>query len=233
MLSLGTCDFLCGDGVCIPEEYVCDNYLDCRNGTDERGCIDLGDFENTEYPDAVPQQCPNATGLLGTCAEECSSNEDCEDDNLCCFNGCGRSCVAGTPAEPLCPALRQQSDTPLLGAFVPSCEKDGSFSQVQCHEAFCWCVDAVSGEPQSDGVGLPEQPECGGTMIHMIHTWCRIVCAYFMLLASTIQVVPIIMEGLMPLDRPSLMRMAATHGTMSYRCSFLVVLLNAANTVYF
>ena len=30
-----------------------------------------------------------------------------------------------------------------LGAYVPQCELDGSYSQVQCHSStgYCWCVD--------------------------------------------------------------------------------------------
>ena len=31
-----------------------------------------------------------------------------------------------------------------IGAFVPSCEKDGSYSKTQCYKStgFCWCVNA-------------------------------------------------------------------------------------------
>ena len=31
----------------------------------------------------------------------------------------------------------------LLGQFTPQCEKDGSYSKVQCHNStgYCWCVD--------------------------------------------------------------------------------------------
>ena len=37
--------------------------------------------------------CPNVTGLIGQCYEGCSSDVNCTDDQLCCFNGCGHSCM--------------------------------------------------------------------------------------------------------------------------------------------
>jgi len=37
----------------------------------------------------------------------------------------------------------QQSNSTVVGAFVPHCEADGSFSPVQCNGStgYCWCVD--------------------------------------------------------------------------------------------
>ena len=33
----------------------------------------------------------------------------------------------------------------IVGAFVPQCEEDGSYSKVQCHGStgYCWCVDEL------------------------------------------------------------------------------------------
>ena len=39
----------------------------------------------------------------------------------------------------------ERDSVPLLqvGAFIPTCEEDGSYSKTQCHEStgHCWCVD--------------------------------------------------------------------------------------------
>ena len=38
--------------------------------------------------------CPHVTeDTVGTCVEECSSDSDCADSNLCCSNGCGHICT--------------------------------------------------------------------------------------------------------------------------------------------
>ena len=37
---------------------------------------------------------------------------------------------------------------PLVGAFVPKCNKDGSYAEAQCHGStgYCWCVDKQGSE---------------------------------------------------------------------------------------
>lgn len=61
----GTCSgHSCGDGVCIPSDYVCDNYLDCRDASDEANCTSAT-FQNTFYPQQLPSRCPNSTSLIG------------------------------------------------------------------------------------------------------------------------------------------------------------------------
>jgi hypothetical protein len=37
---------------------------------------------------------------------------------------------------------------PLVGAFIPECEEDGSYSEVQCYGSTgsCWCVDSEGNE---------------------------------------------------------------------------------------
>ena len=37
--------------------------------------------------------CPSADSLFGICIEECSRDMDCKDEQKCCSNGCGHSCV--------------------------------------------------------------------------------------------------------------------------------------------
>ena len=119
--------------------------------------------ENTQTVDAV-LVCPASTDLVGTCDERCQDDSQCPGEGqLCCRNGCGSSCMEGLPASPLCPAIRGSASSPgLLGAFVPQCEADGSFSQIQCHGStgYCWCVDVATGWPLTEGVpptgGVPQ-----------------------------------------------------------------------------
>ena len=49
----------------------------------------------------------------------------------------------------------------LIGAYIPQCETDGTFSSIQCHGStgMCWCVDTDTGEPTSTPV-MHQQPEC-------------------------------------------------------------------------
>ena len=159
----GTCaGHLCGDRVCIPSDYICDDYLDCRDASDEANCTTTT-FRNTYYPDQLPTRCPDSTGLIGTCVEECNSTIPCRNGFLCCSNGCGRSCLEGQTVAPLCPSLaRQQYSKGLIGTFVPECESDGSFSTVQCWGStrYCWCAETTTGRPISEG--MRGQPECTG-----------------------------------------------------------------------
>uniref|UniRef100_A0A672L8E1 WAP domain-containing protein n=1 Tax=Sinocyclocheilus grahami TaxID=75366 RepID=A0A672L8E1_SINGR len=43
-----------------------------------------------------PGVCPRNNveeALLGVCAEMCSHDSDCPDDQKCCSNGCGHQCM--------------------------------------------------------------------------------------------------------------------------------------------
>ncbi|XP_008273955.1 WAP four-disulfide core domain protein 3 [Stegastes partitus] len=61
---------------------------------------------------AKPGVCPRRLWGVGLCAEFCSSDRDCPDDEKCCHNGCGHQCMAPytvkkgrcplPPATPMC-----------------------------------------------------------------------------------------------------------------------------------
>ncbi|XP_057310053.1 uncharacterized protein LOC130648050 [Hydractinia symbiolongicarpus] len=42
--------------------------------------------------------------------------------------------------------LKKFNGRPPLGAFVPKCNTDGSYQQMQCHEGYCFCVFSQSGK---------------------------------------------------------------------------------------
>ena len=102
--------------------------------------------------------CPTSTSLFGACVieETCSSSgsQKCSSPSqLCCTNGCGgQVCTEGVLPTPLCTTTREKAlnkSQGLLGALIPQCEADGSFSAMQCFEGSCWCVNTTTGESTS------------------------------------------------------------------------------------
>lgn len=63
--------------------------------------------------------------------------------------------LAGTKKEPL-----------RLGQFIPSCDADGHFKKVQCHEGSCFCVDE-RGIPDLSTKTTSGKPECPGKSSHL------------------------------------------------------------------
>ena len=118
-----------------------------------------------------PLSCPDIdANQLATCVieEVCTEegNGDCGEGKLCCSNGCGILCTDGTSPSPLCTAVKAKAENEsngLLGAYIPSCEDDGSFSQIQCHEGLCWCVDTESGMAITDSVQAGAELNCNTT----------------------------------------------------------------------
>ena len=153
IIILGNCDFMCGDGHCIDASHVCDSVLDCADHSDANNCSQSLSAVQYLQPSDIVRECPRASDLL--CADTtCSGHEQCSEGEMCCATECGNTCVSGIPQQPLCHAIAQRSQGEgLIGAFQPSCQPDGSFSELQCHGStgFCWCVDVMSGQPVSNG----------------------------------------------------------------------------------
>uniref|UniRef100_A0A674CP48 WAP domain-containing protein n=1 Tax=Salmo trutta TaxID=8032 RepID=A0A674CP48_SALTR len=45
-------------------------------------------------PKGKPGMCPRRRWGMGICAEFCSNDSDCPNDENCCHNGCGHVCIA-------------------------------------------------------------------------------------------------------------------------------------------
>ena len=154
----GVCEDSCsGDAECTDGGQKC-----CSNGC---GHVCVTASAVPYYP--PPRQCPEISDdMVGACVIACDNDSDC-GDRLCCSNGCGgRDCSDGVSPSPLCPAvLEQVNSRPLIGAYVPQCEKDGRFSAVQCHGStgYCWCVDPETGQPTTAQFERGVQPQCGDT----------------------------------------------------------------------
>ena len=175
-------------GIC-PE--LCSSDEDCENGTlcCSNGCGHscMAAVQVPFYD--IPEQCPVDDSLLDICAisfdsDSCRSDEDCDDDELCCRSGCGRVCRESVRSTQPCFAItdlfnqtRSGSTSVLLGdrlsdivnAYLPQCNSDGSFQPVQCHGSsdsrYCWCVHTRTGLPLSSP--LRGKPKCSSTYLHV------------------------------------------------------------------
>nr|XP_042903564.1 equistatin-like isoform X2 [Parasteatoda tepidariorum] len=61
-------------------------------------------------------------------------------------------------AQTACQLQRQQEQAKnLRGNFIPKCNSDGSYSQVQCHAStgFCWCADKDGNQITKSARGKP------------------------------------------------------------------------------
>lgn len=155
---------MCGDGECIASSHVCDRVLDCSDHSDAENCSRVLDAVYLQ-PSDIPRQCPDVNNFPTVChAPPCRPGQ-CGNGEVCCDNGCGfMTCTAGVPIMPICPTIsRKVEQSGLIGAFQPSCEEDGSFSEMQCHGStgYCWCVDVETGQPVSNGTrGIPSCGRC-------------------------------------------------------------------------
>ncbi len=119
-----------------------------------------------------PISCPDSNeSMLGACVitSDCldvglGSTENCNEGSLCCETGCGGLlCNEGVHPSPLCSAVQAKvtnESNGLLGAYIPQCEEDGSFSSPQCHEGMCWCVDVETGKALNESVGPGTPLQC-------------------------------------------------------------------------
>lgn len=164
-------------GACVE---ACSTHSDCSANDARTHCCYNGCGHTCMEPFTVPYHspalvCPELVQeVAGTCSEECSSgnhttcNQEEEEGQLCCSNGCGHVCVGGVTPDLPCVSLRDRIlGDQLIGSYVPQCEEDGSFSPVQCHGStgYCWCVANDTGVPLSDMLKF-EMPQCSKSTRH-------------------------------------------------------------------
>ncbi|XP_071042383.1 U20-hexatoxin-Hi1a isoform X1 [Parasteatoda tepidariorum] len=61
-------------------------------------------------------------------------------------------------AQTACQLQRQQEQAKnVVGNFIPKCDADGSYSQVQCHGStgYCWCADKDGNQLTKSARGKP------------------------------------------------------------------------------
>uniref|UniRef100_A0A915CU01 Uncharacterized protein n=1 Tax=Ditylenchus dipsaci TaxID=166011 RepID=A0A915CU01_9BILA len=81
----------------------------------------------------------------------CTHDQECGDNQKCCFDGCARSCLHPATTT-MCLHARSAADVIARLApsaiFQPSCDKDGAYDHIQRHNGMAWCVDSNGREIQ-------------------------------------------------------------------------------------
>lgn len=80
-----------------------------------------------------------------------------EKEWCCCFADILPPCLALMKTVPT--LLVRGAPMILPGTFVPECDDEGFFSQVQCHSGVCWCVDR-NGIRSNDYATTTGSPDC-------------------------------------------------------------------------
>ncbi len=136
----------------------------------------------------VPPRCPETElrDLFSICRideQSCSMDSDCQENQLCCRDRCGRRCMESVQSITPCFAvLETLLHTSSL--FTPSCTPEGFFNIIQCkffdndRIMMCWCVNIDTGRPRTSLFSenlvrdSPDQAQlCQGK-----RTWLAIKC---------------------------------------------------------
>ncbi|XP_066300584.1 nidogen-2-like [Branchiostoma lanceolatum] len=137
LLSVISC--ACAAILCPPN--FCDSML-CEEVTSENceGRVQEGGSV-CGCCDSCIAQIPLGVGCHQTMLLGLPATSECEQGSKCDFQS--MTCIAKTCAE-----LKEEQgnmladlDKPLLGAHLPECEADGSWSARQCTGSKCYCVD--------------------------------------------------------------------------------------------
>ena len=137
-------------GICIEEcsvDVECDDGHKCCSNGCGHSCVKGVPVPYSEPPLQCPSYIPSTN-----CTKNCHNDSSCDERELCCSTGWCMACVEGEVPAPLCSAVREAAISNPALVYTPQCEKDGSFTPVQCYASigYCWCVHTQTGEPLSD-----------------------------------------------------------------------------------
>ncbi|XP_037617772.1 nidogen-2 isoform X9 [Sebastes umbrosus] len=166
---------------CAEESTPCGAHAECVNlagshrcqcqtgyefGFDGRTCVDMDECSSS--PCHISARCINALGSF-----HCQCQPGFYGDGFYCSQQQGQTVRPKSQCEQHRDSLQsggEQGGRPSIGAFVPQCNHDGRYRQLQCHGStgHCWCVDdrgqEIAGTRTPPGTvprgcGRPEEPE--------------------------------------------------------------------------
>ncbi|XP_074482615.1 nidogen-2 isoform X2 [Sebastes fasciatus] len=166
---------------CAEESTPCGAHAECVNlagshrcqcqtgyefGIDGRTCVDMDECSSS--PCHISARCINALGSF-----HCQCQPGFYGDGFYCSQQQGQTVRPKSQCEQHRDSLQsggEQGGRPSIGAFVPQCNHDGRYRQLQCHGStgHCWCVDdrgqEIAGTRTPPGTvprgcGRPEEPE--------------------------------------------------------------------------
>ncbi|VDP03126.1 unnamed protein product, partial [Soboliphyme baturini] len=143
----------------------------CKVGCSYR-CVE----PNTSLPVIKDQKyglCPFLTDvsqrscIASRPSSQCSTDFDCPGIKKCCSDGCTNVCLYAQVTSG-CLHQRAAIETILSSSgtlpqnqlFVPECDKDGKFTNVQCNVQRCWCVDERGVEIPGTRKPSGSDPDC-------------------------------------------------------------------------
>ena len=159
-------------GLCVEScssDQACTEGLKCCSNGCGHSCV--APEHIPYYP--LPEECPPPQLFNSTvCPRQpsCTDSSVCADNQLCCQRGtCGRYCTPAVNSSQPCSTLRSLLMSGLNaggipGAYIPTCQDDGSFAAVQFHGStgLSWCVDVHTGYPVTPFSPRGVTPQCPG-----------------------------------------------------------------------
>ena len=161
--------FKCGDGSCILDTYICDNFIDCNDGSDEKYCRVSNHHDSHEYEYDFSYLCKSGQYIIKSYrCDGMAQCDDASDEEQCSFVMQPRHEVAKYHERHI-----QRKTNGTCGRAMLMCDED---NHGFCYHQNAWCVyevfyTAVLHCPHLDHLHFCESYECP-TMFPCDKSYC-------------------------------------------------------------